>query len=230
MLIDLLMSFSHLRCLGLQWHQAGGGVGQHMKMRGGWGAHGRRAALWIHLVVDQTPLLQEGVDPGAETEQHWVSEHKEVLASASDSPSTSWWRTHLLPGSCGRRWRSGIPGDSGGRCRSWSSCRPGIWKKRTLGLISNSLCTVKLLFMSQLMANVLFTDNIIHLWSFGFVFSIEELWKGSTLNGVNAAGKEIEWKKEILYKKWQESFSFFVTTFDNHWYHKFQLLKNVFHH
>lgn len=42
------------------------------------------------------------------------------------------------------------------------------------------------------MANVLFTDGLIHLWGFGFVFPIKELWEGSTLDGVNAVGKETQ--------------------------------------
>lgn len=35
-------------------------------------------------------------------------------------------------------------------------------------------------------------EDIIHLGGFGFVFPIEELWKGPTLDGVNAAGKDAE--------------------------------------
>lgn len=49
-----------------------------------------------------------------------------------------------------------------------------------------------LLYVST-MAHVLFTDDNIHLGGFGFVFPIEELWKGSTLNGMNAAVKETEY-------------------------------------
>ena len=40
-----------------------GGVGQDVEV-GGWGrSHGERAALRVHLVVHQTPLLQERMHP-----------------------------------------------------------------------------------------------------------------------------------------------------------------------
>lgn len=55
-----------LGCLGLEGHQAGWSVCQDMEMGGGWGTHGCGPALGVHLVVDQTPLLQEGVDSAAE--------------------------------------------------------------------------------------------------------------------------------------------------------------------
>lgn len=61
--------FADLGRLGLQGHQAGGSVCQHMKVRGGWGTHGCGPALGVHLVVYQTPLLQEGVDSAAEGSQ-----------------------------------------------------------------------------------------------------------------------------------------------------------------
>lgn len=61
--------FLDLGCLGLQGHQAGGSVGQHMKVRGGRGTHGCGPALGVHLVVNQTPLFQEGVDSAAEGAQ-----------------------------------------------------------------------------------------------------------------------------------------------------------------
>lgn len=64
------MSFNNLGRLRLQGHQAGGCVGQHMKVRGGWGTHGSGTALGVHLVVDQTPLLQEGMDSALETAQY----------------------------------------------------------------------------------------------------------------------------------------------------------------
>lgn len=57
---------THLGRLGLQRHQPRGGVGQDVEMRGGWGAHGGGPALGVHLVVDEAPLLQEGVDPAEE--------------------------------------------------------------------------------------------------------------------------------------------------------------------
>ena len=48
----------------VQRHEARRCVGQHGEVWCGWGAHGQRAALRVHLVVHQTPLLQEGVNPG----------------------------------------------------------------------------------------------------------------------------------------------------------------------
>lgn len=33
-------------------------------MRGGWRSHGEGSALSIHLVVNQTPLLQKRMNPG----------------------------------------------------------------------------------------------------------------------------------------------------------------------
>lgn len=35
-------------------------------MRGGWRAHGCGPALRVHLVVDQSPLFQEGMDPAGQ--------------------------------------------------------------------------------------------------------------------------------------------------------------------
>lgn len=58
-----------LRCLGLEGHEAGWSVCQDVEVRGGWGTHGCGPALRVHLVVDQTPLLQEGVDSAAEETQ-----------------------------------------------------------------------------------------------------------------------------------------------------------------
>lgn len=52
--------------LGLQGHQAGGSVCQHMEVRGGRWTHGCGPALRVHLVVNQTPLLQECMDSVAE--------------------------------------------------------------------------------------------------------------------------------------------------------------------
>ncbi len=57
--------FVDLGRLGLQGHQAGWSVCQDMEVRGGWGTHRSGPALRVHLVVDQTPLLQEGVDSAA---------------------------------------------------------------------------------------------------------------------------------------------------------------------
>lgn len=43
--------------------EARGRVSQHSEVWGRRWPHGQRAAVRIHLVVDQAPLLQEGVDP-----------------------------------------------------------------------------------------------------------------------------------------------------------------------
>ena len=43
--------------------QSGRGVGHHVEVGGGRGTHRVRAVLRIHLVVDQPPLLEEGMDP-----------------------------------------------------------------------------------------------------------------------------------------------------------------------
>lgn len=55
--------------LGLEGHETGWSVCQDVKVRGGWGAHGRGPALRVHLVVDKSPLLQEGVDSAGEKAQ-----------------------------------------------------------------------------------------------------------------------------------------------------------------
>lgn len=54
---------THLGGLGLQRHQPRGRIGQHVEVGGGGGAHGGGPALGVHLVVDEAPLLQEGVNP-----------------------------------------------------------------------------------------------------------------------------------------------------------------------
>lgn len=46
----------------MQRYQPRGRIGQHVEVGGGWGAHGGGTALSVHLVVDETPLLQESVD------------------------------------------------------------------------------------------------------------------------------------------------------------------------
>lgn len=48
----------------LQGGQPGRGVSQYVEMRGGWGSHGEGPALCVHLVVNQTPLLQKRMNPG----------------------------------------------------------------------------------------------------------------------------------------------------------------------
>lgn len=48
----------------VQGHEAGWGVGQHGEVGSGRGAHGQRATVGVHLVVHQTPLLQERVNSG----------------------------------------------------------------------------------------------------------------------------------------------------------------------
>lgn len=53
---------------GLEGDQTGWSVCQHMEVRGGRGAHGCGPALRVHLVVDQPPLLQEGVYSAAHTQ------------------------------------------------------------------------------------------------------------------------------------------------------------------
>lgn len=62
----------------VQGHEARRCVSQHGEVRGGRGAHGQRAAVGVHLVVDQTPLLQEGVNPG-----DTVHVHSAQLANSS---------------------------------------------------------------------------------------------------------------------------------------------------
>lgn len=54
---------THLGRLGLQRHQPRGRIGQDVEVGGRRGAHGGGPALGVHLVVDEAPLLQEGVDP-----------------------------------------------------------------------------------------------------------------------------------------------------------------------
>lgn len=47
----------------VQGNEARRSVSQHGKVGCGRGSHGQRATVGVHLVVHQTPLLQEGVDP-----------------------------------------------------------------------------------------------------------------------------------------------------------------------
>lgn len=53
----------YLGGLRLEGNQAGRGVCQDVEVGGGRRAHGCGATLRVHLVVDQPPLLQEGMDP-----------------------------------------------------------------------------------------------------------------------------------------------------------------------
>lgn len=55
----------------VEWNEAGGRVSQHSEVWGRRRSHGERAAVRIHLVVDQTPLFQESVDPdGSDNSWH----------------------------------------------------------------------------------------------------------------------------------------------------------------
>lgn len=47
----------------LQRSQPGRRVDEDIEVRGGWGSHREGPALCIHLVVDQTPLLQKRMNP-----------------------------------------------------------------------------------------------------------------------------------------------------------------------
>ena len=47
----------------MEGDKARGGVGQDVEVGGGGRTHGERAALRVHLVVHQTPLLQERMHP-----------------------------------------------------------------------------------------------------------------------------------------------------------------------
>lgn len=92
-------SLRDLGRLGLQGHQAGGSVCQHVKVRSGRGAHGCGPALGVHLVVNQTPLLQEGVDSAAEESQSnavtcWQQDWTGVTEGSSPTPEPL--TTHLM--------------------------------------------------------------------------------------------------------------------------------------
>lgn len=56
--------------LRLEGHQTGWSVCQDVKVRGGWRAHGCGPTLRVDLVVDKSPLLQEGVDSAGEKAQN----------------------------------------------------------------------------------------------------------------------------------------------------------------
>ena len=97
-------------------------------------------------------------------------------------PPTSWWHRRLLPGSCGRRWRSGTPEGSAGTCRSWSFCTPGNCKKEVnRELRSYSMCGCLISCCVQIKYS--------HLRGFGFVLPVKKLWQSSALNGMNTVGE-----------------------------------------
>lgn len=56
----------------VQGHEARWCVSQHGEVGCGWGAHGQRATLGVDLVVHQTPLLQERMNPGDRQQQHLI--------------------------------------------------------------------------------------------------------------------------------------------------------------
>lgn len=47
----------------MEWHESRRGVGQYVEVGGGRGAHGHGSAFGVHLVINQPPLLQKGVNP-----------------------------------------------------------------------------------------------------------------------------------------------------------------------
>lgn len=47
----------------MERHKSRGSIRKHVEMRSRRGAHGHGAAFRIHLVVNETPLLQKGMDP-----------------------------------------------------------------------------------------------------------------------------------------------------------------------
>lgn len=69
----------------VQGHEPRRGVSQHCEVGCGWGAHGQRATLRVNLIVHQTPLLQEGVDPG----------ESQVFTILSLYPLVKWFPVHL---------------------------------------------------------------------------------------------------------------------------------------
>lgn len=56
----------------VQGHEARWCVSQHGEVGCGRGAHGQRATLGVDLVVHQTPLLQERMNPGDRQQQHLI--------------------------------------------------------------------------------------------------------------------------------------------------------------
>lgn len=56
----------------VQRHEAGWCVSQNGEVRCGWGAHGQRATVSVNLVVHQTPLLQERMNPEDRQQSHLI--------------------------------------------------------------------------------------------------------------------------------------------------------------
>lgn len=73
--------------------EARGRVGKHGEVWGGWRPHGQRTAVRVHLVVDQTPLLQEGVDPDGSRSK---SRRCESVSLAPPVAPAAGGRTHLM--------------------------------------------------------------------------------------------------------------------------------------
>lgn len=67
----------------LQGGQATWCVNQDIEVRGGWRSHGEGSALCIHLVINQTPLLQKSMNP--ENKQYFL---KTCLRSMFKTVST----------------------------------------------------------------------------------------------------------------------------------------------
>ena len=58
-----VFAYPDLRGSVVEGDKSRGGVGQDVEVGGGGRTHGERAALRVHLVVHQTPLLQERMHP-----------------------------------------------------------------------------------------------------------------------------------------------------------------------
>lgn len=56
----------------VQGHEARWCVSQNGEVRCGRGAHGQRATVSVNLVVHQTPLLQERMNPEDRQQSHWI--------------------------------------------------------------------------------------------------------------------------------------------------------------
>lgn len=94
--------------LGLQGHQTGRSVCKDVEVRSGWGTHGCGSALRVNLVIDEAPLLQEGVHSAAE-ETHSVqhrmqfnqikqlSKYSQNAGVHSHSPSNYLMIAHTSP-------------------------------------------------------------------------------------------------------------------------------------
>jgi len=52
---------AHLRGADMEGHQPRGRIGQHVEVRSGRRAHRHGTAFWIHLVVNEAPLLQKSM-------------------------------------------------------------------------------------------------------------------------------------------------------------------------